>query len=80
MRIEVHIERLVLDGFDLSARDQERLRTATEAELTRLLSGGAGQPSRPARLAATDAPGDTVQPLARRIAHGVRDEIRDRHE
>ena len=37
MTIHVHVDRLVLDGLDLGARDAEALRDALGAELRRLL-------------------------------------------
>lgn len=38
MNITLHIERLVLEGFSLSAQEQQLLETAVSAELTRLLA------------------------------------------
>lgn len=38
MNIELHIERLVLDGLPIGALDGEVVRAAVEAELTRLLA------------------------------------------
>jgi len=40
MNIELHIERLVLDGLQVEARDRAHLQAAVEAELTRLLTTG----------------------------------------
>ena len=40
MRMEVHIEELVLEGFE--ARDRHRMRDAVERELRRLLADGRG--------------------------------------
>lgn len=40
MNIELHIERLVLDGLPVSPRDHANLQAAVEAELTRLLAVG----------------------------------------
>jgi hypothetical protein len=37
MSINVHIERLVLEGIDLAPTDRARLGAAAQAELTRLL-------------------------------------------
>ncbi len=37
MKLELHIEELVLEGFD--PRDRHRMRDAVERELTRLLAG-----------------------------------------
>ena len=39
MRIELHIERLVVEGLPLADGDASRLREAVEAELTRALLG-----------------------------------------
>jgi hypothetical protein len=38
MRIEIHIERLLLEGLPLDARDGARVQAAVEAELARLLA------------------------------------------
>jgi hypothetical protein len=38
MNINLHIERLVLDGLPVEAKDSAMLRAAIEAELTRLLT------------------------------------------
>jgi hypothetical protein len=40
MRIDVHIERLVLDGLPVTSADGPRVRAAVEAELARLLAAG----------------------------------------
>lgn len=40
MNINLHIERLVLDGIQLSPAQRPLLQAAVEAELTRLLSNG----------------------------------------
>ena len=40
MHINLHIERLVLDGISLSPGDRPLLQAAVEAELTRLLASG----------------------------------------
>jgi hypothetical protein len=37
VRIELHVDRLVLDGIDLGPGDAPRVRAAVERELTRLL-------------------------------------------
>jgi hypothetical protein len=39
MRIEVHIERLVLDGVPVTTADGPHVRAAVEGELARLLAG-----------------------------------------
>jgi hypothetical protein len=40
MRVRLHIERLVLDGLQVSGPDAARLKAAMEAELGRLLADG----------------------------------------
>lgn len=40
MNIELHIERIVLDGLDVKPRDRWTLRAAVESELARLLARG----------------------------------------
>ncbi len=40
MNIELHIDRLVLDGFTLTPRERAIVRAAVEGELTRLLTEG----------------------------------------
>lgn len=40
MNINLHIERLVLDGIPLSPGERPLLQAAVEAELTRLLASG----------------------------------------
>jgi len=78
MRIELHIDRLVLDGTGIEPRHGGMLGEALEAELSRLLTGAppASWPqsrqlrrlaARPIRLG---PPGD-VPGLARGVAHSV---------
>lgn len=40
MNIRLHIERVVLEGLDLSQAEAQNLHASLEAELTRLLAGG----------------------------------------
>jgi hypothetical protein len=40
MTIEVHIERLVLEGLPVTSADGPRIRAAVEGELSRLLAAG----------------------------------------
>lgn len=40
MNIDLHIERLILDGIDLTPGQRHLLQTSVTAELTRLLSHG----------------------------------------
>lgn len=40
MKIQMEIERLILDGIDIPAGQRPRLQAAVEAELARLLSTG----------------------------------------
>jgi len=69
MSVRLHIEHLVLDGLPLEAADGPAVRTAVEAELTRLLTesglgpglrnGGAydAAPGAELRLSPTPGPG-----------------------
>ena len=59
MSTDVRIERLVLDGLELSRRERDALGPAIARELRRLASA-AGQRGRPAR--ATPAPGTAARP------------------
>lgn len=45
MKIRVAVDRLVLDGFAFTAKERERVRTAVEAELSRLIRAGGASPS-----------------------------------
>ncbi len=38
MNLQVHIERLILDGIDIQSIQQQMLQTAIEIELTRLIT------------------------------------------
>jgi len=40
MNIELHIERIVLDGLPVAPRDRAHLQAAIETELSRLLAAG----------------------------------------
>lgn len=40
MNIELHIERLILDGLPIEPRERAQAQAAVEAELTRLLTTG----------------------------------------
>lgn len=44
MNVRLHIDRLVLDGIDVSAADRPRLQAAIEQELTRLIGAGGISP------------------------------------
>jgi hypothetical protein len=60
MKIQVDIERLVLDGIDIPARQRPLLQAAVETELTRLLfTGGLNQ----ALLSGESIPGLRVNAL-----------------
>ncbi len=64
MRIELRIDRLVLEGLPLSAAQGELVQKAIEAELARLLAeGGLAQSwDKGAALAAVQAAGITLSP------------------
>lgn len=73
MRVRLHIDRLVLDGVDVSAADRPRLQAAVEGELARLVAAGGLQPPRSAVV--VDAPPIETTPraadLGARIAGSV---------
>ena len=41
MNISIHIEQLIMDGLLIAHRDRDRLQSAIEVELARLLTDGA---------------------------------------
>ena len=67
MRTDVRIERIVLDGLELSRRERDALGPAIADELRRLASGPAGRDAgtRPG------GPGPSVDAIAREIAAAV---------
>jgi hypothetical protein len=71
MRTDVRIERLVLDGLDLSRRERDALGPAIARELRRLAGEPANSP--PDRRAETmrRGPGSTVDGIAREVAAAV---------
>ena len=83
MSITVHIERLVLDGLDLDARQGSRMAASVEQALTRLLAADHALPSfEGARaVAAVDGgaievgdratPGDVGGRIAGAVHHGL---------
>ena len=82
MKIHLHIERIVVDGLPLTARDGALVRAALEAELTRLLAqpqpGGARRASTAVprvradgiRVAREARPAEIGQQIARSV-HGA---------
>jgi hypothetical protein len=79
MNIRVHIERLVLDGLDVSASEGEQVQAGAQSELARLLETGGLAPELMAgtNLAAVPAGNLGVgreqngRLLGRQIAHSV---------
>jgi hypothetical protein len=71
MSIQLHIERLVLDGFDLRAGDRAKLQAAVEAELARLLAEGGLAPGLTAGGAIPALRGGALQLLERGGAAGM---------
>jgi hypothetical protein len=63
MRIELHIERLVLDGVGVSGRDADAVRRAVASELSRLFAGTA------AGAAAASAARTGAEPRSRWVRH-----------
>ena len=85
MKINVHIERLILDGLPIERRDGATVQAAVEAELARLFNAGELSP---ALLSSTAVPGlraasielkETVSPdgLGQQIAHAVHGSLND---
>ena len=85
-RIDLRIDRVVLDGFALEPRDQDRFRAGLESELARLLTehglpdGPAGATSRndheaPRPADRVDLRGGTVADGAARVARQVYESI-----
>lgn len=61
MNIDLHIERLVLDGIDIPHNERPFLQAAVTAELTRLLTDGGLPPGLTAGDAMAIARGDDMQ-------------------
>ena len=79
MNINLHIERLILDGLSLAHAERPALQSAVEAELARLLAegglsptleAGGARPSLPAG-AVELAPGGDAAHLGAQIAQAV---------
>jgi hypothetical protein len=64
MNINLHIERLILDGLPLEARDGAAVRAAVETELARLLSHNDGATSRQTGGATPSVRADAIQVTA----------------
>ncbi|MEE1782971.1 hypothetical protein PUR71_08585 [Streptomyces sp. SP17BM10] len=80
MTIELHIDHLVLDGFDGAAGDPRALSAALRAELARLLASTPAATWRPARATVLRGPEVTVTgPAAtgRDLADAVYRAVRD---
>lgn len=60
MKIHLHIERMIVDGLPLTARDGALLRAALEAELTRLLAQPQPGGARPTSAAVPRARADGI--------------------
>jgi len=84
MNINLHIERLILDGLPIDGGDGGSLRIAMETELTRLLTQTGGTPSWQTGTALPSIRADAVQltaqnspsQLGREIAWSVHNGIR----
>ena len=83
MNIELHIERLILDGLNVEPQDRSQLQRAVEAELTRLLVAGGLRPElrlggAMRSVAGADinvTPQTTGTQLGNQIAHAVHEGI-----
>ncbi len=82
MNIELHIERLILDGLPIERSQGPHLQAAVEAELTRLLASGLSPeliaggavPSVPAgniSLAGQSSPAQLGRQIARAVHRGI---------
>jgi hypothetical protein len=61
MNVDLHVERLILDGISLSPSQQPQFQAAIEAELARLLAEGGLSPELAAGGAVPSLPAGTVQ-------------------
>jgi len=61
MNIDLHIERLILDGIDVPHHERPALQAGVTAELTRLLTEGGLQPGLTAGSAMAFARGNDLQ-------------------
>ena len=79
MNIELHIERLILDGLQVEPRNRATLQAAVEAELTRLLTTGGLRPELLSGAAVQSIRGREIQvtnqmpaaQIGNQIAHAV---------
>jgi hypothetical protein len=78
MRIQVHIDRLVLDGLPVQNQDGSAIQEAIERELTRLLAEGGLSPDLASGGAFTNIRAETIKitensppKIGRKIAHAV---------
>lgn len=83
MNVNLHIERLVLDGLDLPPRERLRLERAFRSELAQLLGSGHGRASSWSSAREQSTRVQTVRlpsasdgtSVGRRVAHAVHDAI-----
>jgi hypothetical protein len=61
MNVNLHIERLILDGLPIEGRDGRSLQLAIEGELTRLLTQSGGTPSLQPGTALPSVRADSIQ-------------------
>ncbi len=61
LNVNLHIERLVLDGITLSVRERALLGTAVTTELTRLISESGLPAAMPANGTVPSVPAGTIQ-------------------
>jgi hypothetical protein len=73
MNVRLHIDRLVLEGVNVSAAGRPHLQAAIEAELTRLIAAGGISPelARGIAVPSIPAPQMTVAPDAKPAQMGV---------
>ena len=61
MKVNLHIERLILDGLPLEAKDGAAVRAAIEAELVRLLTENAGAANWQTSVATPNLRADSIE-------------------
>ncbi len=79
MNVNLHIERLILDGLELDPAKRDSFKSAIESELTDLLTAGGVGPTLSAGVAMPRVEGTSIQPppdnsphqLGRQIAGSI---------
>lgn len=75
MNINLHIERLVLDGLPMEQREGPHLQAAVEQELTRLLADGRLNPQLNSGATLASVKGGSIQLTERASTSGLGQQI-----